>query len=374
MSKALKIINKQLGKVSIKLRIRRWRKKIKIHEDNSDVFFKPINSEIEKKHIGYWSKLHKDVNLSYMRFYSNFSGIEDYRYVPDDIFRAIIDRMLNDFDYSIFESNKNYYERYLDKSLFPKAFLRKDLGQFLDADYNFISKKEAENIFNGIKEDFIVKATKGNKAKAGKSIKLFKYEDGEKVNLDDVDNIYEDSYIIQEYVKQHDFFAQFNPSSLNSLRIATYRSVKDNKVHVLKVGFRMGRDKKIIDNIASGGLYNNISFDGKLDDFSLPTTLKKYYEHPDSKVKFKDKIIPHFQKILDVTKKTAAKMTSQRFIGFDVTLDEKNEVKIIEINIVGASAGRLQVLGGPLFGEFTDEVAYYCIKNLHKKEFDFLRM
>ncbi|MBU0577918.1 hypothetical protein KKF04_00840 [Patescibacteria group bacterium] len=362
-----------MAKISTRLRIRRWRGGIKKYKAHDEALFKPINPEIEKKHIKYWSKLYKNVNPSYLRMYSNFSDIHDYRYVPDDIFTAIIDRILNNVDYALFEINKNYYERYLDKSLFPKTFLRKDFGQFLDENYNFISKEEAENIFNNIKRDFICKATRGRKAKCGRSIKLFKYEDERKMNFNDLDNIYGDNYIIQEHVKQNAFFAQFNPSSFNNIRIVTYRSVKDNKIHVLKTVLKIGRIHQVADNSTLGGLCNNISPDGKLSDFSI-LNLKKYDKHPDSKIEFKNKIIPHFQKILDVSKKAAAKIICQRYIGFDVGLDANNEVKIIEINTVGTSGSYVQLQGGPLFGEFTDEVLNYCTKNLHKNEFSYLRM
>lgn len=39
-------------------------------------------------------------------------------------------------------------------------------------------------------------------------------------------------FIIQECVEQSEYISQFNPSSVNTLRLSMYRSVKDNKCHI----------------------------------------------------------------------------------------------------------------------------------------------
>jgi len=368
----LEAVNKPLKKLSILLRIRKTNERLPKFKKINPALFKPISPEAEKKYIEYWSRLYKKVNLSYIRLYKNFSGIEDHRYVPNDIYCAIIDRTLNHFDYSYFESNKNYYERFLDKDLFPKTFLRKDLGQYIDRNYGFLSKEEADIILKNIGQDFIIKATTGSSAKNGASVKLFKY--GEKITLKALDEIYKDNYIIQEAVKQHEFFAKMHQDSLNTMRIIAYRSVKDNKINIIKVALKIGTNHSHLDNANAGGIFNNISPDGGLSDYSVSMLTEKHYEHPISKIKFKNLVIPHFQHILDEIKKTASKITSQRILGFDVTLNSENEVKIIEINIMGGAAGFWQMQGGPLLGEFTDEIVEYCIKNMKNNNFQHLRI
>jgi len=377
MSNLLIKINKSLRKLLVKVRLRKYKDAVLENTKTRPDLRNPIGSELEKKHVEYWSGLYKNVNLSFIRFYVNASNINDHRYVGEDIYRAIIDRILNHPDYANFEGNKNYFERYLDKNLFPKAYLRKDLGSYLDRDYNFISLAEAENLFNNIKDDFIIKSAE---SQGGKSIKLVQYQNrgyvykDKKVSFHDFNKQYADDYIIQEVVRQHDFFSQFHRPSLNTLRIITYRSVNDNKIKVLRVYLKMGTDAMNVDNVAAGGICCFVSLDGKLDDHAIANDSGIFFNHPNSNITFKGLSIPYFNKIIDVTKKTASRIPSQRIIAFDVALNTKNEVKIIENNFVGAASAWAQIRRGPLFGIYTDEVLNYCIKNRHKDDFRVLRV
>ncbi len=377
MSNLLTIINKSLRKLLVRIRLRRYKNAVLENTKTRPDLRNPISPELEKKHVEYWSGLHKKVNLSFIRSYVNASNIKDHRYVGEDIYRAIIDRILNHPDYADFEGNKNYFERYLDKTLFPKAYIRKDLGSYLDRDYNFISRAEAESIFNNIKDDFIIKSAK---SLGGKSIKLVKYKNREyfyknkKIIFNYFDKQYADDYIIQEVIKQHDFFSQFHGHSLNTLRIITYRSVNDNKISVLRVYLKMGIDAMNVDNVGVGGICCFVSLDGRLDDYAISNDSEIFFNHPNSNVAFKGLSIPYYNDIIDVTKKTASKIPSQRIVAFDVALNIKNEVIIIENNFVGADAGWAQIRKGPLFGIYTDEVLNYCIKNRHKDDFRVLRV
>ncbi|MCK7537993.1 MAG: hypothetical protein MZV63_47075 [Marinilabiliales bacterium] len=58
------------------------------------------------------------------------------------------------------------------------------------------------------------------------------------------------------------FFARFNESSLNTVRILTYRSVRNEDVFVLHRLLRAGRRGSVVDNQASGGIACAIDNDG----------------------------------------------------------------------------------------------------------------
>ncbi len=377
MSSLLIQINKSLRKLLVKVRLSKYANAVFENTKTRPDLRNPIDPALEKKHRKYWSGLYKHINPSFIRYYVNASNIKDHRYVGEDIYRAIIDRILNHPDYANFEGNKNYFERYLNRDLFPKVFLRKDLGSFLDRDYNFISRTAAEQIFITIKNDLIVKSAE---SLGGESIKLIRYQNGEYIDQDktvrfhDLDRQYSDNYIIQEVVSQHEFFAQFHRPSLNTLRIITYRSVIDNTVKILRVYLKMGTDAMNIDNTAAGGVCCFVSPDGKLDDHAIAYDSSISLNHPNSGVAFKGLTIPYYDRIIEIIKKTASKIPTQRIIAFDVSLDTNNAVIIIENNFVGAAAAWAQVRGGPLFGEYTGEVLNYCIKNKHKDDFRVLRV
>lgn len=69
---------------------------------------------------------------------------------------------------------------------------------------------------------------------------------------------YKRNFIIQKAVSQSSFMSVFNPSSVNTLRVATYRSVKTGKVHVINAVMRIGASGKNVDNAHSGGRFIGI--------------------------------------------------------------------------------------------------------------------
>ena len=55
-------------------------------------------------------------------------------------------------------------------------------------------------------------------------------------------------YLIQEVVRQHDDMKALHPSSLNTLRLVTVKSLKDGVVHLLPSILRIGTGDSIVDN------------------------------------------------------------------------------------------------------------------------------
>lgn len=172
-------------------------------------------------------------------------------------------------------------------------------------------------------------------------------------------------YIVQKAVDQHPYLAQFNPTSINTLRIATYRSVKDDKVHILSSVIRIGKDGSIVDNAHAGGRMVRIYEDGTLANFTSNQygDIKPVHNGIDySKTTFK---IPAWDKIKDFAKEVSSNIRHARLVQLDVTVDSSGTPKLIEFNIGGYSMWIAQFTGTPAFGDFTDEIRQYAIDNLN---------
>jgi hypothetical protein len=74
-------------------------------------------------------------------------------------------------------------------------------------------------------------------------------------------------FVLQERIRQHPWFAAWNQSSLNTIRMMTYRSVVDNAVHPLGAVVRFGRPGSLVDNQAAGGLTCGVLKNGKTGSF-----------------------------------------------------------------------------------------------------------
>lgn len=170
--------------------------------------------------------------------------------------------------------------------------------------------------------------------------------------------------IIQEAMIQSDYISQFNASSINTIRIATYRSVCDENIHILSSVIRIGKAGSIVDNGHSGGKMVRILDDGTLDKYCSD----QYGNHKTSHngIDFCKNVyrIPQWENVLKFAKEVSSKILHARLVQLDIMLDSNNTPHLIEFNITGFSMWQAQFTGTPAFGNLTDEVREYTIANL----------
>ena len=75
-------------------------------------------------------------------------------------------------------------------------------------------------------------------------------------------------------------------------------------------------------------------------------------------------VIPSFQKALDFVKRLHSKLIYFDSIGWDVAIREDGEPCLIEFN-VDANLRSAQMIGGPMYGEYIDEIMER-VKDVHK--------
>lgn len=364
-------INYIIEKILLPLRILKFRLKIKGFKSKNYNSFKKIDKKIEKKHINLWKNLFPHINCSWLRFYSNVSGNADYRYVPEDIFYSIIERRLNDVNYSQQVADKSNYDIMFNKNLFPINYIKNISGIYLNSKNNIINYKEASEIIKDLKTSFIIKPT--IESGGGKNVKIFNPKKN-KISLNEIENYYNSNFLVQERIAQNNFFAKFNRSSLNSLRVLTYRSVINESIKVLSIVFRIGRKGMHVDNQAAGGISVGVDINsGQLKEYAVSKYGKKFKKHPDSNIIFHGKYIPNFNSIIKSVKKVALQIPSQRLLSFDATIDLNENVKIIEINTIGVEINFYQLQGNSLFRNYTNEIINYC-KQKKLDKFKYLRI
>jgi hypothetical protein len=367
----MKIINTVIEKIFFIARIFKFRLKIHVIKSNHKNLFKKIDKDNELKHKQLWRQLFPLVDGSWLRFYSNVTGYSDYKYVPEDIFYSIIERKLNDVNYSAQIANKASYDVVFDKKLFPENYLKNLSGIYLDSNNKIITTKKAKEIFNLIKDDYIVKPAVDSWG--GKNVLKVKPE-RKKLTLKQIEKIYSANFLIQKVIKHHDFFSSFNKSSVNTFRVFTYRSVISEKIHVLHVILKLGRKDFWVDNSTVGGI--SVKADtrtGKLAKFAVTNKGEKFTKHPDSKMIFFNQKVPYLSKIIETAKLVSSKIPTHRLISYDITVDFNENVKIIEINSVGVGINLIQLHGSSLFQNHTQEIINYC-KLIKSDQFQYIRM
>lgn len=163
--------------------------------------------------------------------------------------------------------------------------------------------------------------------------------------------------LVEEPLKQHPKMNELNPSSINTIRIATLID-DDGEVHVMFTFVRMGISGSFVDNSTSGGLNVLITKDGVINKPALcDKTGILYEEHPDTHTKFRGFEIPYFKEAIELCKQQAYTVEGVRYVGWDVCITPTGPV-FVEGNYLPAYDGQMY---------FQVEEPGYGLKPLYKK-------
>lgn len=306
-----------------------------------------------------WRFIDPAPSSKFFQIYSAVNGEVDLNYVPDYLYSFPIDGILSNFRYSSYTENKSLYKYRLGSlsNLLPLTYINKVNGLYLDSEYNPIS--DLQTHIRNINEEFII-LKKGLDTSSGRDVFLLRrstkgdYVDSKGVNLETLMMKLED-FVLQERVQQADFMAKFNNTSINTFRVVTYRSVTTNKVFVMQILLRRGKPGSFHDNLHSGGNLipiNNLGFlsGNGIDEKGnyIPNNIGLNR-------------IPYYDDICKIALSIAEKDWFNRQLFFDFYIDREEKVRLMEINLT--SFPTIQLYCGPAFGEFTDEVIEYCVRN-----------
>lgn len=323
-----------------------------------------------------WSVLGR-VNKDYYRVYSQYSG-EDTNIVPDDICHNIIEPILNP---------KRFLNAYEDKCLFdkmlwssfhrnitPLTFIKNIGGANFDNNYSLIDSIDTtiNNIPNEINKLIIKKSIDSS---SGKDV-VFVQRDrngifkdiltGERFSEQYLKQVFKQNYVVQKAMIQSSFMSQFCNTSVNTIRMAVYRSVKSNQSFVINAIIRIGKYGSFVDNAHAGGMFVGIDKNGVLGKYCCNQYGEKKPVFNNIDFSSNNYQIPKYDKIKVFAEEVAKALPHQRLFALDIMLDEDNNPVLLEYNIRAFSIWLFQFTNGAGFGDFTDEIIDYCKE--HKKE------
>lgn len=180
---------------------------------------------------------------------------------------------------------------------------------------------------------------------------------------------YGGDFIVQEAVEQNKFINQFNPTSVNTLRLSLYKSVKDDVCHVTGAIMRIGGKDNVVDNAHAGGCFVGIYEDGSFghEVFDQYGRHRTVFNNIDFTADYK---YPNWNNVIKFAKSVGKYIPHHRLIALDIVLDKESNPLLIEFNIVGYSTWFFQYTVGPAFGRYTNEILDYCKQ--HKGEMEYL--
>ena len=139
-----------------------------------------------------------------------------------------------------------------------------------------------------------------------------------------------DDWIIEEKIVQVPETAQWNPTSVNTVRLPAI--LHDDKFTVIGPLFRTGRAGAIADNAGAGGIFACI--DPQTGIICTDGIDKKgvYYEkHPNSGLQYKGWQVPKWKELLEFAEQIHREVPHHKYLGWDFALTEKGWV-VVESN------------------------------------------
>lgn len=369
MKKIKKLIRKALVKNQVRNNKKKYERKI---EKLNKGFSGRKKNKMYKDHLEKWRRFDKYLTGEWLAAYSRVNGNYSPDYVPESIYYSYLEPILNDYEHCISYSDKNFYDLMYREELFPSTLIRNIDQSYYDRDYKPVSS--FDDHLNNLKSDHAEIILKPSiESGGGVNVMLFKLKDDKylcsdkKDILDEVflDSKYKSNFVIQEKLNSHPDLSKFNPSSVNTIRVLTYRSVVTNEIIILNSVLRVGGEGAVVDNSRAGGVAIGVDSNGRLNSFATDKNGMKAMQLNDHDLS-DDYCIPSFDEILQLSKTIARKNIHHRLLGLDMVVLDNNEVKCIEVNNKGNEINFFQFNNGPLFNEYTDEIIEHCSKNLSK--------
>lgn len=166
-------------------------------------------------------------------------------------------------------------------------------------------------------------------------------------------------YVMEEYVEQHPVLAEFNPSSLNTVRVWIGRSTQ-GEARVIGIYLRVGMRGSLVDNRLSGGFGVEIDQASFTTGAAIPQDSggEAFARHPDSGFDMSGIQLPFQAEVIALSKKVIDILPATRFVGLDIAFSRTGPV-IIEFNLAPTAIGAcvLQQSHQRLLGWILDERA-----------------
>jgi|SRR5690554_12087 hypothetical protein len=319
-----------------------WRAKVASKKEIQDPRRKKILNSFElsdeqKKKIDdfYIENYGKKIPYEYHRYYSSYMSSFDEKYIPEFLFISEIEAKLNPLNYSSVLSDKNLLPLLVgnnSKYKCAEIYVSSTNTVLRNGEYILISKSKAYDILKNIGPCFYKPTIDSC---SGHNCDIYDFENGvdkkTKIKLEDILDKSPKNFNFQQIVKNCESVRKLHPESLNTFRIVTY--ILENQVYHFPVIMRIGRGNAILDNAHQGGIFIGVEDDGQLKNCGFTEFQERFYEHPDSKIKFDGYQVPEIKQCIDAAHEMQSKLPQTKLISFDFIADETGTPVLIEMNL-----------------------------------------
>lgn len=332
----MRIINKFMRFTSRVVRKYERRQQEKVLQEKITRNFKDLKvrrkltKEQEKEVNDYYiSMIGKKVPLYCHEYFYSRTGVFSKDYIPKDFYTLELRPRANVYKFQQAYDDKNIYDIILAGESVVHTIL-KNMNGYYYFEGKPVSEEEAVSLCQNLEEVII----KPSMTMQGDGVRLLTVKNGmtnvNGLTIGQLFKKYKHNFLIQERVKQHPDIAALNPTSVNTMRILTYRSGME--VLVVYSVIRIGRSGQVIDNQCAGGISTTITKDGRLGKAAFGGYSEDDVRVTDSGITLEGYQLPSYDKAIDFVKRLHMKLPYFNIIGWDVSIEENGEPILIEYN------------------------------------------
>ncbi|MBR5081066.1 MAG: hypothetical protein IKX35_01330 [Bacteroidales bacterium] len=282
-------------------------------------------------------------------FYSR-TGVFAKEYVPNNFYHCELLPRAN-----VRQLMRAYGDKNMCDFLFPKENIAHTILKNMNGYYYYegrpVSEEEAVTLCQNM-EKVIIKPSCESQ---GHSVQLFSVKDGitdlKGKSIGQLFKDYKKDFLLQDWVRQHKDMAALNPTSVNTMRILSYRSGME--VLIIYSVVRIGRSGSVIDNQCAGGISTTIDKDGKLGKYAFGGYTEDNVDRTDTGVVLDGYQLPSYGKAVEMVKRLHLMLPFFNLVGWDVAIQENGEPVLIEYN---TSPGLSQSAFKSGMGENTERI------------------
>ncbi len=165
----------------------------------------------------------------------------------------------------------------------------------------------------------------------GKGIEIFEYTDNTAAKEYFNKFSFEIPYVCEEYIHQHHLLSEFNPSSVNSVRVVSI--LNNDKVEIISAVLKSGgASNKFVDNMHNGGIGAQVDVEtGMVTTIGRDYHFNTHIYHPVSNVQFLGFHVPNWDKVIQFVKDAHVRLPQCLIFDWDIAITE-NGVDLIEAN------------------------------------------
>lgn len=330
--------------------MKKWEVKITKNFKDLEHHRKLTKAQIKEVQDFYVSMIGKKIPLYCHEYFYSRTGVFTKEYVPNNIYHCELVPKANQHRLQGAFGDKNMCD-----FLFPGENIAHSILKNMNGYYYYdgkpVSEEEAISLCQNM-ENVIIKPSKDSQ---GHGVQFFSVKDGvTSINDKSISQLfkeYKKNFLIQDWVKQHKGMAALNPTSVNTLRILSYRSGME--VLIIYSVVRIGRSGSVIDNQCAGGISTTISKDGKLGKYAFGGYASDNIDKTDTGIVLEGYQLPSYDKAIEMVKRLHLKLPFFNIVGWDVAIQEDGEPVLIEFN---TNPGLSQSAFGSGMGEYTERI------------------